>query len=93
MNCEDIAMNFVIANYTGKAPIKVSKLLIAVCNVLYMCNKQMCKCMYIKLLLNFILHVIYVHRSLLGKSSNVQIAHLLAPCGLILIISWKDTSV
>ena len=23
MNCEDIAMNFLIANYTGKAPIKV----------------------------------------------------------------------
>ena len=23
MNCEDIAMNFVIAKYTGKAPIKV----------------------------------------------------------------------
>lgn len=25
MNCEDIAMNFLIANVTGKAPIKVSK--------------------------------------------------------------------
>ena len=24
MNCEDIAMNFIIANHTGKAPIKVS---------------------------------------------------------------------
>ena len=24
MNCEDILMNFVIANATGKAPIKVS---------------------------------------------------------------------
>jgi glucuronyl/N-acetylglucosaminyl transferase EXT2 len=24
MNCEDIAMNFLIANYTGKAPIKVT---------------------------------------------------------------------
>ena len=24
MNCEDLAMNFLIANYTGKAPIKVS---------------------------------------------------------------------
>jgi hypothetical protein len=24
MNCEDIAMNFLVANYTGKAPIKVS---------------------------------------------------------------------
>ena len=23
MNCEDIAMNFMVANYTGKAPIKV----------------------------------------------------------------------
>ena len=23
MNCEDIAMNFLVANYTGKAPIKV----------------------------------------------------------------------
>jgi hypothetical protein len=25
MNCEDIAMNFMVANYTGKAPIKVRK--------------------------------------------------------------------
>ena len=24
MNCEDIAMNFMVANYTGKAPIKVT---------------------------------------------------------------------
>jgi glucuronyl/N-acetylglucosaminyl transferase EXT2 len=24
MNCEDIAMNFLVANHTGKAPIKVS---------------------------------------------------------------------
>lgn len=24
MNCEDIAMNFLVANRTGKAPIKVS---------------------------------------------------------------------
>ena len=24
MNCEDIAMNFMVSNYTGKAPIKVS---------------------------------------------------------------------
>ncbi|CAB4041156.1 Exostosin-2, partial [Paramuricea clavata] len=24
MNCEDIAMNFLVANYTGKAPIKVT---------------------------------------------------------------------
>lgn len=24
MNCEDIAMNFMVTNYTGKAPIKVS---------------------------------------------------------------------
>lgn len=24
MNCEDIAMNFLISNYTGKAPIKVT---------------------------------------------------------------------
>jgi len=24
MNCEDIAMNFLVANITGKAPIKVS---------------------------------------------------------------------
>jgi len=24
MNCEDIAMNFLIANVTGKAPIKVT---------------------------------------------------------------------
>lgn len=23
MNCEDIAMNFMVTNYTGKAPIKV----------------------------------------------------------------------
>lgn len=26
MNCEDIAMNFLVANVTGKAPIKVSKI-------------------------------------------------------------------
>lgn len=25
MNCEDIAMNFLISNITGKAPIKVRK--------------------------------------------------------------------
>lgn len=25
MNCEDIAINFLVANITGKAPIKVSK--------------------------------------------------------------------
>jgi glucuronyl/N-acetylglucosaminyl transferase EXT2 len=25
MNCEDIAMNFLVANVTNKAPIKVSK--------------------------------------------------------------------
>lgn len=25
MNCEDIAMNFLVANITGKAPIKVKK--------------------------------------------------------------------
>jgi len=25
MNCEDIAMNFLVANITGKAPIKVTK--------------------------------------------------------------------
>ena len=24
MNCEDIAMNFMVSNYTGKAPIKVT---------------------------------------------------------------------
>ncbi len=23
MNCEDIAMNFLVANHTGKAPVKV----------------------------------------------------------------------
>lgn len=28
MNCEDIAMNFLVANITGKAPIKVSLLVI-----------------------------------------------------------------
>lgn len=26
MNCEDIAMNFLVANITGKAPIKVSEM-------------------------------------------------------------------
>lgn len=26
MNCEDIAMNFLVANITGKAPIKVSEI-------------------------------------------------------------------
>lgn len=26
MNCEDIAMNFLVANITGKAPIKVGLL-------------------------------------------------------------------
>lgn len=25
MNCEDIAMNFLVANITGKAPLKVGK--------------------------------------------------------------------
>lgn len=25
MNCEDIAMNFLVANITGKAPIKVRR--------------------------------------------------------------------
>lgn len=25
MNCEDIAMNFLISNFTGKAPIKVAR--------------------------------------------------------------------
>lgn len=25
MNCEDIAMNFLVANITGKAPIKVTQ--------------------------------------------------------------------
>lgn len=27
MNCEDIAVNFLVANRTGKAPIKVRKVL------------------------------------------------------------------
>lgn len=27
MNCEDIAMNFLVANVTGKAPLKVGKIL------------------------------------------------------------------
>lgn len=26
MNCEDIAMNFLVANITGKAPLKVGKI-------------------------------------------------------------------
>jgi len=30
MNCEDIAMNFLVANYTGKAPIKVNNLLFVI---------------------------------------------------------------
>ncbi len=26
LNCEDIAMNFLVSNWTGKAPIKVRKI-------------------------------------------------------------------
>lgn len=35
MNCEDIAMNFLVANITGKAPIKVSLLYFFFFNLRY----------------------------------------------------------
>lgn len=32
MNCEDIAMNFLVANVTGKAVIKVGGVLVQLCH-------------------------------------------------------------
>lgn len=34
MNCEDIAMNFLVANVTGKAVIKVGGILVQLCHLL-----------------------------------------------------------
>lgn len=39
MNCEDIAMNFLVANITGKAPLKVDKIFFVTFSMYWRCLK------------------------------------------------------
>lgn len=53
MNCEDIAMNFLVANITGKAPIKVTKPQSTILLTVNACLFWFCKKKdYISLILN-----------------------------------------
>ena len=82
MNCEDIAMNFLITNHTGLPPLKVSG-----CGQSHDLHTT---CVLVAAVLSSLVSLYRLPR---GKSSSVRLANRKSRSGTTHVTTWRGTSV